>query len=163
MTYQISVLNASYEVLGSTKLGRAINLVSSGRAVVEESHENRFVRSVGGIKIPLPKVIRLLTYIRVPFHYSEEYWSKQGVIRRDNKKCAFCGKSGSTVDHLVPRSRFTNRQDADTWMNTVCSCYACNSKKADRTPEEALMVLLYDPWIPMRIYYNSGKTHKKAK
>lgn len=162
-TSQVSVLNASYETLGDTKVVRALALVSSGRAVVEEAVEDMYIHTVGGLKIPLPKVIRLLSYINVPFHYSEEYWSKSGVLRRDKNKCVFCGKKGSTIDHLNPRSRFERKQDADTWMNTACACLTCNAKKADRTPEEANMFLLYDPWIPTRIYLRSGKSKPRKK
>ena len=161
----VMVLNASYETLGDTKVARALALVSSGKAVVEEAVEDMFIHSVGGLKIPLPKVIRLLTYINVPFHYAEEYWSKSGVLRRDKNKCVFCGRSSKnmTVDHLTPRSRFENKQDADTWMNTACACLSCNSKKADRTPEEAGLFLLFDPWIPTRIYLRSGKSKPNKK
>lgn len=162
-TSQVSVLNASYEALGDTKVARALALVSSGKAVVEESVENMYIHSVGGLKIPLPKVIRLLTYINVPFHYSEEYWSKSGVLRRDKNKCIYCGRKGDTIDHIIPRSRFADKQKADTWMNTACACLTCNARKADRTPEEAKMFLMFDPWIPTRLYLKSGKSRSRKK
>ena len=160
---QVSVLNASFEPLGNTKVARALSLVSSGRAVVDESVEGMYIHSIGGLKIPLPKVIRLLNYVKVPFHYSEEYWSKPGVLRRDKNRCIFCGKKGDTIDHLTPRSTFENKQEADTWMNTATACLPCNSKKANRTPTEAGMYLMYEPWIPTRLYLKSGKAKSKKK
>jgi 5-methylcytosine-specific restriction endonuclease McrA len=37
-----------------------------------------------------------------------------------------------------------------TWMNLVTACGPCNGRKADRTPEEAGMPLLYLPYVPNR-------------
>ena len=35
-------------------------------------------------------------------------------------------------------------------MNLVTACAVCNGRKADRTPEEAGMPLLYLPYVPTR-------------
>lgn len=51
---------------------------------------------------------------------------------------------GTTVDHIMPASRLT-RIEADTWLNTVAACLKCNGYKANRTPEEAGMPLLFQP------------------
>ncbi len=37
-----------------------------------------------------------------------------------------------------------------TWMNLVAACGPCNLAKADRTPEQAGMPLLYLPYVPSR-------------
>ena len=158
----VKVLNASFEELGTTKLSRAIALVSSGKAVVEEEDTFRILRSVGGSLVAVPKVIRLLQYLRVPFIYREEYWSKSGVLRRDKGRCGYCGKfaKNMTVDHIIPRSKFKIKTDADTWENTITCCQKDNAYKADRTPQEAGMKLLYEPWTPYKIYLRSGKKTK---
>ncbi len=36
----------------------------------------------------------------------------------------------------------------DTWLNTVASCAEDNHRKADRTPEQAGMPLLHQPFEP---------------
>ncbi|SJN44021.1 hypothetical protein FM104_13105 [Microbacterium esteraromaticum] len=41
----------------------------------------------------------------------------------------------------MPRSRGVR----DEWLNTVAACSRCNNVKADRTPEEARMVLRFAP------------------
>ena len=51
-----------------------------------------------------------------------------------------------TVDHILPASR----GGPLSWMNTVAACRACNGVKADRTPEEARMPLLFTPYVPSR-------------
>lgn len=158
----VEVLNASFEALGATKMDRAISLVLRGDAEIVESDESRIVRSMGQ-SLPFPKVIRLLRYIKVPFVYAEEFFSRAGVLRRDKHTCGYCGKSTAesgltmTWDHIVPRSK----GGADSWMNAITACIKCNSKKADRTPEEAGMPLLFQPTVPMKIYYKSGKKAKR--
>lgn len=152
----MSVLNASYEALGNTSLKRAIALVKSGRAEIVEADDARIVRWANGI-MPWPKIIVLLEYLRVPFYVGPAHFSKAGVRKRDNYVCAFCGKTGDTVDHVLPKSR----GGKDTWENTVCACTRCNGRKADRTPEEAGMKLLFEPWAPQRVYLTGGKRRKE--
>lgn len=150
---RVGVLNATYQILGDTSVSRAINLISKGRAVIDEHEDDRYIRSIGGMKIPFPKVIRLLEFVKVPFDYSEERWSRSGVLSRDGHKCGYCDRpSAQTIDHIIPKSRFSSRTEANTWKNTVACCGRCNSLKADRTPEEAGMDLKIKPYVPMKIY-----------
>lgn len=164
-TYSVSVLNASYEGLGSTKLDRALNLVIHGKAEVIEYDESHKIRSVNGEQFKgLPKVIRLLKFVKVPFTYSEEYFSKEGVLRRDNFTCGYCGKTAAdgvrlTHDHILPKSR----GGGDNWMNAITACVKCNGKKDNKTPEEAHMPLLFEPTVPMRIYFRSDKPRHRKK
>jgi 5-methylcytosine-specific restriction endonuclease McrA len=50
------------------------------------------------------------------------------------------------MDHVVPRSRGGRGE----WLNAVAAHASCNEKKGSRTPEEAGMPLLWQPWIPSR-------------
>lgn len=156
MSQRIQVLNASYEPLTSTSIGRAVSLVLSGDAVIHE-HNGATLRSVSGVELPLPISIRLERYVRVPFTYAPARWSKAGVLERDKRICAYCGKTSKdmSVDHIIPRSRFSNRTEADTWENTVACCFNDNSRKADRTPEEAGMKLGYLPHVPYKVRFKS--------
>lgn len=157
MSQRIQVLNASYEPLTSTTVGRAVSLVLNGDAVIHE-HNGAVLRSVSGVELPLPISIRLERYVRVPFTYSEARWSKAGVLERDGRICGYCGKNGDTIDHIIPRSRFKVKSEADTWENTVTSCYKDNSRKADRTPEEADMELRIEPTTPVKIRFTKKGT-----
>lgn len=161
-SYQVKVLNASYQELGPTTLDRAMMLVEiQGRAEVVEYDENRIIRTISGIEFFLPKIIRLLNMVKVPFSYAEEHFSRDGVIRRDNGTCGYCGKKGTpdkmTWDHILPRSR----GGSDAWLNAITACQPCNGRKADRTPEEADMKLLWEPTVPKRIYFRSDKPRRK--
>lgn len=163
--YAVTVENASHEVLGSTKLDRAISLVYiQNKAVIVESDDNRVIRTVGGVQLPYPTVIRLLNYKKVPFYSAEETWSRNGVLRRDNFTCAYCGKhstiNGSmTVDHIEPKSK----GGQDTWLNTITSCQKDNSAKADKSLEEFGKELRFKPTIPMRIFFVSPGSKRYAK
>ncbi|MRD48932.1 HNH endonuclease [Caenimonas koreensis DSM 17982] len=76
--------------------------------------------------------------------------TKGKLLRRDRLTCAYCGEVHDErvlqVEHIVPESR----GGPYSWMNLVTACAACNARKADRTPEEAGMPLLYLPYVPNR-------------
>ncbi|MEV7420692.1 HNH endonuclease [Streptomyces sp. NPDC089919] len=136
------VLNASFEPLSTVTLNRAVVLVLQDKAVVEQSHPELLVRAAA-VELPVPRVIRLCRYVRVPFRRHAP-WSRRGVLVRDQHRCAYCGQRATTVDHVVPKAQ----GGGDTWLNTVASCAADNHRKAARTPEEAGMPLLRKPFVP---------------
>ncbi|WP_415954064.1 HNH endonuclease [Streptomyces sp. KLOTTS4A1] len=136
------VLNASFEPLSTVTLNRAVVLVLSDKAVVEQAHPELRMRAAA-MELPAPRVIRLCRYVRVPFRRHAP-WSRRGVLIRDRHRCAYCGRRATTVDHVLPRAQ----GGGDTWLNTVASCAVDNHRKADRTPEEAGMPLLFEPFVP---------------
>jgi 5-methylcytosine-specific restriction endonuclease McrA len=136
------VLNAGFEPLAAVSPHRAVVLVMQSKAVVEQAHPGLRLRSAT-VEMPVPRVIRLCRYVRVPFRQRAP-WSRRGVLVRDRHRCAYCGRRASTVDHVVPRSR----GGQDTWLNTVACCAEDNRRKADRTPEQAGMRLLAQPFEP---------------
>ena len=169
-TIQVRVYNASYEELSPTTLANAIKLVEvQGRAEVVEADEERMFISAKGEPFLIPKIIRMLEMLKVPFKWADEIFSKAGVLRRDGHRCGYCGKTASqgavlTHDHIQPKSR----GGGDTWENSITACLKCNGKKADRTPQEANMPILYGPqtkkdWTPQRIYFKSDKPRRKRK
>jgi len=76
--------------------------------------------------------------------------TKDKLLRRDRHTCAYCGELHPERDlqaeHIVPESR----GGAYSWMNLVAACAACNARKANRTPDEAGMPLVYLPYVPSR-------------
>ncbi|MCM2391585.1 HNH endonuclease [Streptomyces albipurpureus] len=136
------VLNASFEPLSTVTLNRAVVLVLQDKAVVEQAHPGLRLRAAT-VELPVPRVIRLCRYVRVPFR-RQAPWSRRGVLVRDQYRCAYCGKRATTVDHVLPRSH----GGSDSWLNTVASCAEDNHRKAARTPEQAGMPLLREPFVP---------------
>lgn len=99
---------------------------------------------------PVPRVIRSLKYNGVQSKLVR--LTRKGVLERDDFTCMYCGKRGTSetlnIDHVKPQSR----GGLTSWINLVASCYHCNNKKGARTPEEANIVLLRNPYKP----FNSG-------
>lgn len=76
--------------------------------------------------------------------------TRELLIHRDRHLCGFCGNRFSTkhltMDHIVPRSK----GGSGYWTNIVAACSCCNTRKRDRTPEQARMPLLFVPYAPNR-------------
>ena len=140
---QTLVLNASYEPLAVVSVRRAVVLVLTEKAVMEHADDERVIRSPTR-QLPMPLVVRLLKFVRVPYRRKLP-WSRRGVLDRDRNRCGYCAGRATTIDHLVPVSR---GGEARSWRNTVGACTPCNQAKADRTPEEAGMRLLVQPYEP---------------
>jgi 5-methylcytosine-specific restriction endonuclease McrA len=136
---KVLVLNASYEPLNITNWKRAVVLLIKGKAEQLEHHES-FISQA----FPLPSVIRLRYYVKVP--YKEIPLTRKNVLERDRNTCQYCGYKGEslTLDHIIPRSR----GGQDSWNNLVTACVSCNINKGNRTPKEALMSLNKEPRKP---------------
>jgi 5-methylcytosine-specific restriction endonuclease McrA len=137
----VLVLNASYEPINIVPARRALALVLGGKALVEE--RSRFVIRTSRINVPVPSVIRLVSYRRIP--RQNRSISRKGILLRDGSTCQYCGSKlppkDLTLDHVVPRSR----AGESTWENLVASCFPCNNRKGNRTPQEAGMALAKQP------------------
>lgn len=122
----ILVLNASFEPL---------NIVNWKRAVVLLIKEKATVITKG--------VIKLKEFINVK--YNRFLVTRKMIYERDGYKCLYCGSSSNlSVDHVIPKSR----GGEDSWTNLVTACLSCNSKKGNKTPEEAGMILKVKPTKP---------------
>ena len=74
--------------------------------------------------------------------------TNQALFARDAYLCLYCGqqfhRQQLTRDHVMPVSR----GGLDVWENVVTACVHCNSRKANRTPQQAGMPLLAVPYQP---------------
>jgi 5-methylcytosine-specific restriction endonuclease McrA len=133
--------NASYQVLSRIGWQRAVVLVVTGEADAVENHPTTIIHSPR-LAVPLPTIVRLRTYRHVAHRAGRARQPSYAQIKlRDGRTCAYCGGLGDTVDHIVPRSR----GGLDIWDNLITACRWCNNRKADRTPIEAGMRLLFEP------------------
>jgi len=145
---KVLILNGNYEPLAITSVEKAIILLYLAKAELVCAMTNRRVHSTS-VTMPFPSVIRLSTYVRVPF--KKVILSRKNILRRDGHKCQYCGATSVTltVDHIIPKSR----GGEDSWENLVSACLRCNNVKGSQTPDEAQMQLLRRPIRPNHVTF----------
>ena len=137
----VLVLNFDYTPLNVTSIRRGFVLVDKGKAEIVKSDENPI--SAGYNTYVRPLIIRLLKYIK--HHVRTLRASRPRIYKRDNYECVYCGsKKDLTLDHVLPKSR----GGGNDWTNLVTSCFKCNLKKGNKTPDEARMVMKQKPFVP---------------
>lgn len=98
-------------------------------------------------RLRAPEVVVLTRYDRVPKRTVP--FSRRNVFKRDRSTCQYCHRrppaDDLTIDHVVPRAQ----GGLSTWENCVLACVDCNSRKANRTPEQAHMPLKKKPHRPL--------------
>ncbi|MDX2063479.1 MAG: HNH endonuclease [Bacteroidia bacterium] len=150
MREKVLVLNQDYQAIGVCSVERAFVLVYLRKAEMVEKLSNKVLHSVRS-EFAFPSIIRLFSYVRVPFR--RVALSRANIFRRDGFQCVYCGsKQHLTLDHVVPRSH----AGRDTWENLVTACQSCNTKKGNRTPEQAEMEMNRKPFRPSYIMYLSN-------
>ena len=107
------------------------------------------------------KVIRLLNFIYLPItRIRNTKPSRKSIHARDGYKCVYCGSTRQlTVDHILPKSR----GGENTYSNLVSACNSCNTKKGDRTPQEAGMQLRKIPDEPFNKVHFGIKSSKEQE
>ena len=110
--------------------------------------EDMFVNTVRG-RVKIPKVIVLCKFDKVP--KKRPRFSSKGLWFREKGICAYTGKkltpNEGNIDHIVPKSR----GGKTSWLNCVLAHKEVNSRKGDRTPEEAGLKLLIKPTAPKEL------------
>jgi len=135
------MLNASFEPLCVVSARRAVVLVLKEKADI--LHRNGAEFRAERLTVPVPSVIRLRHYVRVPYR-SVVPLSRRAVFARDGHRCQYCGRPAENLDHVMPRSRGGEH----SWENVVASCRACNARKEDRLLHESDLVLRRAPVMP---------------
>jgi len=142
------LLTQGYEPIKIISWQRAMTLLLLDKVEVVEEYDTE-IRGTSMI-LNVPAVVRLRKAFR---RFAKPVkFSRVNIYARDEYRCQYCGLKCSidqlTYDHVIPRSR----GGKTTWDNIVSCCYACNARKANRTPAEAKMKLLSTPvrptWMP---------------
>lgn len=174
MQVSVLVLNRNFVAVHVMSVQRAFCLLWKGAAEVINLEDGRFMtydfhgwREISELKaalderdqlddwiravnfeIQVPRIIRLLTYDRVPRNTVK--FNRRNIFLRDEHCCQYCGehypRHQLSLDHVIPRSR----GGEDSWVNVVCACLSCNVRKGGRTPREAGMQLTRPPFKPKR-------------
>jgi 5-methylcytosine-specific restriction endonuclease McrA len=166
LSQPVLVLNRLWQAVNVCSARRALILLFQGHAQVvlsdgdgafhtysfeewrdlsEQAPHGEVVHTIS-FRIRVPRVILLLVYDRLP--KKEVKFTRHNIFERDKNTCQYCGKvcdrKDLNLDHVIPR----DRGGPTTWENIVCSCIDCNTRKANRTPQEAGMRLIRKPKRP---------------
>jgi len=140
------VLNAAYQPVARVSWQRAFTLVFTGRAEVVETYADRVIRSAREV-FPMPSIVRFVRMVKAYFSRGVRF-NRRNVYLRDKGRCQYCGhrvpSNAFNFEHVVPKAQ----GGRTTWANIVVSCHPCNQKKGNRTPEQAGMKLLSQPYRP---------------
>lgn len=142
----VLLLNASYEPLRVISWQRAVCLQLADRADLIEKVDGRVLHTSGGQQFPFPAVVRLRDMVVIPFRRQAAPITRRGLTHRDGGMCqkSGCNRRGSTMDHLLPRSRGGQHN----WHNVVLMCREHNNAKSNRTIEELGWTLKATPHVP---------------
>lgn len=86
--------------------------------------------------------------------------SKKNIMLRDNFTCQFTGiqydKKELNIDHIIPKSK----GGKNTWENLVTCHKSINTKKGDKSMDEAKLKLIRTPYKPnsSSLFFNSRFT-----
>lgn len=109
-------------------------------------YKNDAILGVSNKKFPVPALAKTKKYYRT--NNNNVIFSRKNIFIRDSYQCQYCGKhfdhKDLTYDHVVPKSL----SGPTNWTNIVTACMPCNSKKGNRTPQQADMPLLKQPLKP---------------
>ena len=147
--HRVIVVSRGGQVLSRVGIARAATMLATGVAHPLTDSARLAVLRSPSIVVDVHEMIQVTGSADRPWRLlaPDAYASHRVILERDGRRCAYCGSRASTVDHVLPRCR----GGLDTFDNLVAACSPCNSRKADRTPAEARMTLLwaphaYDPW-----------------
>lgn len=154
MMRQVLLLNASYEPLTTLPMRRAVVLVLRDKAEIVHDDTSGAVLRSASLALAAPSVIRLRRFVKVPFR-ARVPLTRAALMRRDDFRCAYCGRRAETIDHVIPRSRGGDH----TWENCVASCMTCNIRKADRFLEELGWTSRITPMAPRGAHWRLIGAH----
>ncbi|XP_010276405.1 PREDICTED: uncharacterized protein LOC104611160 [Nelumbo nucifera] len=138
------VLDISYRPINVVCWRRAICLEFTEKADVLEYYDQTVKSPSGSFYIPavlrVPHLLQVVKRRRI-----RQSLSRKNIFYRDIFTCQYCSSRESlTIDHVLPVSRGGEWK----WENLVTACARCNSRKGQKTLEEANMKLIKAPKAP---------------
>ncbi|XP_054806002.1 uncharacterized protein LOC129308703 isoform X1 [Prosopis cineraria] len=143
------VLDVSYRPVNVVGWKRAICLEFMEKADVLEYYDQTVNSPSGSFFIPA--VLRVPNLLQVvKRRVVKSNLNKKNILYRDYYTCQYCSsRENLTIDHVVPASLGGEWK----WENLVTACAKCNSRKGQKTLEEAKMKLIKAPKAPRTMTY----------
>lgn len=162
----VLVLNRSWQAVHACAARRSLHLLCTGHGQVvqvegEECFQTHDLRSwiryssgheggdmIHGVRVSIlvPKIVVLTRYDRLP--RLDVKFSRRNVLLRDKFTCQYCAQvlpeAQLNLDHVTPR----DKGGRTTWENIVTSCFRCNTRKANKLPDEVGMHPRSQPFAP---------------
>ncbi len=178
LDHPVLVLNRFWQPVHTCSVRRSVHLLCLGHAqVVQVEGEAMFnthdltswisysvvnteaeMIHAARIALRVPKIVVLALYDRMP--RLEVKFTRRNVFLRDKFTCQYCTRvlpeAQLNLDHVMPR----DKGGRTTWENIVTSCFRCNTRKANKLPQEANMHPQSKPsaprWRPLFGIQESG-------
>jgi hypothetical protein len=145
---RVLVLTQQYAPHRVISWEHAITMIYTNKVEVVVATDEVIYRN-GDVVVHMPSVVKLtkpITGMKRAIKFS-----RMNVFTRDGFRCSYCGSPKKmkdlNYDHVTPR----HLGGRTVWENIVSSCYSCNSRKANRTPEQAGMRLRMKPHKPKHL------------
>lgn len=129
-------------------LKKAVKLASKQNVIIPQDVDYVEIKGMNDtLIVPLNMTFVIST---CPEFKNEGSVSRYMLYKRDNGRCAYCEKEitqrEATIDHILPRAQ----GGKTVWENVALACKKCNSKKDNKTPEQAGMKLKVTPYNPKK-------------
>ncbi|MBN2222318.1 MAG: HNH endonuclease [Vallitaleaceae bacterium] len=156
------VLNKAYLPINIVDFKKVAKYLAKEQIEIISAYEDKYLRTWNNA-MNAPAIVRLVHFLKPPKNISRyQVFSRRNVWERDEGKCQYCGTrisvSKMTFDHVIPKDQGGHTR----WDNIVTACTSCNIKKANKTPEEAGMILRKKPKAP-RIKLNDQRESRLRK
>lgn len=149
---RVLILNADYtpyDIWGWQKAMKKL-LDQDGSSVFVVKDSDDIIRDGKGNEYFVPSILVLKKY-RGDQNKPATY-TKANIYARDHLLCQYCGKLTArgerTVDHVIPKAYWKKHKlphACSSFENVVTCCRTCNTKKRNRTPQQAGMILRRKP------------------
>lgn len=149
MQAQVLVLDNALQPISRISWETAMKLWYTEKIEVIRFYKDKVVHSAKRAW-KVPAVVKIITGYLVT-NKKRIKFSRENVYARDSHLCQYCGgqfdRKNLTWDHVIPRAQ----GGITKWDNVTTSCFTCNQKKGNRTPDQSGMHPKQQPTKPTNL------------
>ena len=154
----VLILDNTYRPLRYDSYAKAVKKIVKEKVIPFPNAPILVVYETSSTVISIPSILVLKITVPIPKKASKKV-SAVLLYARDNYTCQYCGRHKNelrkgemlTKEHIIPSSKFSRKEDANTWENMVTACSTCNHKKGNKLPQECNMHPIKTPIRPREI------------